>query len=434
MKIKKYLAGSVREALLLVKEDLGPEAIILKTEEKKGLVKANERVEVTAALDESSLPEPAMPQSTPVQNSAVSNTSGTYSRQGVRPVEWPQADETTTIRAADLAGGQGNSQGISVSENSEQSASVQQSKQEENSAKVEEALQESRDEMQALRREMKSLRDELLRGQKQQSEDALPQGLEDLYEYLLERELEHEEARDILAEVLLRLPIDERTHENLHATAAQVVGERIPVRGKAQLRTNRASILLFMGPTGVGKSTTIAKIAGDLVMREKRKVGILTTDSYRMGAVEQMSAFARVAEVQLETLFEIDDVDDCLDRLADRDLILVDTAGRSRNNEEHLGELQELIARIHPDEIHLVCPANMRERDLMRTIELFRPMGVNRLLFTKLDECDRFSTLYRLPRRSGVGISYLCHGQGIPDDLQSAEAAQVAHWVLEAEG
>lgn len=487
MKIKKYTADTVREALLQVKDDLGADAIILKTREIKGILGQN-KVEVTAALDDDSMPAPAMPdpaekgmerrgqsaaaaygysEAGPVRGSVMPEQQNTQFRQEPQAAQTPQPSLNPQ---ASSAPSYQEPQAAAANEQVQQAPKVQQPPLSSPPEQVFAPANDSSDSLNqqqpedtqlpsqntavdsmrssaplppaqadpetkmmisGLRSEIHSLRQELREEQRRLRHQELPEEFISLFESLQEREFSARKATDLIAEIALRLPSEQRTEETITETCRQVISERISVSGPITLRKNRASIVLFVGPTGVGKSTTIAKIAGDLILRQKKKVGILTTDCYRMGAVEQMQSFASAAEIALETVFDLDQIDESLDRLASCDAVLVDTAGRSRIHTEHMEELRQICSRIHADEVHLVLAANTRDRDLEENVSRFRFLGVNRLVFTKIDETKVCSALYSLPVGEGIKISYLCSGQRIPDDLEAAQPMKIAWRITE---
>jgi len=391
MKIKKFQAATTREALLQVKAELGPDAVILKVHENKNLIGRVEGVEVTAALDETQFPAPALPDALP---------SDAYNQKGVRKVQWRNIDEEN--KALDT----GKHAAIGLA------------------GKVDRTMQE----LQSLRQEMAGWREEFKQATKSTSQ--IPEEFLGLAKGLERTGIPVGVIQDILAELLIICPPGDRSGQQLVQAARRVIAARIPVSAGMPNRKGRSAVVLLVGPTGVGKSTTIAKLAGREILQGLRSVAVITTDCYRMGALEQMQSFASAANIELETVFGPEDVQGALERLKHHDLILVDTAGRSRNNQEHLEELRAFVAAVHPDEVHLVLSLNTRDRDLLEMVELFRPMGVNRLIFTKQDETYELGALCWLPMQTKLPVAFVCSGQRIPDDLVDATRELLASWIL----
>jgi len=403
MKIKKYQAKTTREALLMVKADLGPDAVILKIHEPKNVLGKSEGVEVTAALDETLLPAPAVPDSS---SSVTDSAQPAYDRRGTagtttRKVQWRNIDE----EAKALESGKNAAVGLS--------------------GKVDKTMHE----VQALRQDVHNLRDELKTNLKT-VHAGLPAEFQMLAKGLEKAGMGNALVQEVIAELMIACPIEDRSGPRLLMATRKILASRIPVSPGVPQRKGRSAVMLLLGPTGVGKSTTIAKIAGREVLRGNRSVAIITTDCYRMGALEQMQSFAAAAELELETVFGPEDVQEALERLKHHSLVLVDTAGRSRNNQEHLEELKAFVDAVHPDEVHLVLSLNTRDRDLLEMVDIFRPMGVDRLIFTKQDETFEQGALYWLPMQTKLPVSFICTGQRIPDDIQEAQRELLAGWVL----
>lgn len=399
MKIKKFYARTTREALMQVKAELGPDAVILKIHEPKNVLGKADGVEVTAALDEASMPAPAVPE--PALASAGAGGNG-YDRKGVKKVQWRNLDEESKV----LDSGKSSSGGLL--------------------GKMDKTIHE----VQALRQDVHHLRDEIKSGNKGTGPGAIPPEFQALAEGLMGAGIPAGMIQELVAELMITCGPDDRTGAKLLAAARKAIAQRISVSAGLPQKKGRSAVVMLLGPTGVGKSTTIAKIAGREVLRGNRSVAILTTDCYRMGALEQMQSFAAAANIELETVFSPDDVQEALERLRHHHLVLVDTAGRSRNNREHLDELKAFVAAVHPDEVHLVVSLNTRDRDLLETVALFKDMGVNRILFTKQDETYELGSLYWLPLRTKLPVSFICTGQRIPDDIQDAQKEVLASWVL----
>lgn len=411
MKIKKYRASTIREALLQIKEELGPEAVILKTQEFKNPANPNEKVEVTAALDESSLPPAAEPTSS---RPDVAADPGVYDRKGVRKAEWRNIDE-------ERAG----TDKLNLRFPPPASPPVDPAL----SAQIAGRVDKTMGEMQALRQDFAALRQEL-RNSARTAQEGVPTDFQPMASALARAGIPADVAQDLLAELMIACPVEDRGAMSLYNQARKVLANRVPIAPRPQLRKGRPLVQLFLGPTGVGKSTTIAKLAARALLSGNTSVAIVTTDCYRMGALEQMEAFAGAAEITLETVFGPEDVQEVFERLREKSLVLVDTAGRSRNNREHLEELKALCDAVHPDEVHLVVSLNTRDRDLEETVTQFRRMGVNRVVFTKQDETSEQGALLWLPMRTGIPLSFVCTGQRIPDDICPAERDLVAGWIL----
>jgi flagellar biosynthesis protein FlhF len=189
-------------------------------------------------------------------------------------------------------------------------------------------------------------------------------------------------------------------------------------------------VIALIGPTGVGKTTTIAKLAANLCLREEQKVGLITIDTYRIAAVEQLKTYAVIIDVPLEVVFSPSQLEQAVRRMNDRDVILIDTAGRSQRDGERIKELRAYFGAVEPDEVHLVLAGTCGERVLTETIQQFRELGVNRVIFTKLDEAIGFGVILACIQKAEAKLSYVTTGQDVPDDIHVGEGGTLARWIL----
>ena len=191
------------------------------------------------------------------------------------------------------------------------------------------------------------------------------------------------------------------------------------------------TVAAFVGPTGVGKTTTLAKLAARLTLRQGRRVGLVTADTFRIGAVEQLATYARILEAPLEVVSAPGELPAALGRLHGCDVVLVDTAGRAPRDDEHLSELAALLSHHAPDgtavEAHLVLSATASPRSLAVAARRYGRLGVAGVTLTKLDEADGCGAAVGLLRDASPGpVRLLCTGQDVPDDLAAAAPAGLA--------
>ncbi|MFZ9880907.1 MAG: GTP-binding protein, partial [Phycisphaerales bacterium] len=191
--------------------------------------------------------------------------------------------------------------------------------------------------------------------------------------------------------------------------------------------------IAFVGPTGVGKTTTLAKIAAQLKLKRGLRVGIVAADTYRIAAVDQLRTYAEILGLPVEVAASPSDAARACADLADVDVILIDTAGRSQNDCMKLSELRAFLASAQPDETHLVLSATAGMKTLEREAKAFGEVGVDRIVLTKLDEAAAFGTLVSLVDRLGKQVSFLTHGQEVPDHIEPARGTRLAALVLGSE-
>lgn len=195
-------------------------------------------------------------------------------------------------------------------------------------------------------------------------------------------------------------------------------------------RPARRRVVALVGPTGVGKTTTVAKLAAQHALFGNKAVGLLTVDTYRIAAVDQLKTYAEIINLPVEVAYTPDEVAQAMGRLADRDLILMDTAGRSQKNRGQMAELQAYLAAAKPDEVCLVLSATTKQRDLEECLEQFRGTGYKQLIFTKLDESNAFGALYNCSQKAQCPISHLTFGQNVPDDIEEASRERLVELLL----
>ncbi len=401
MKMKKFRANTVREALEMVKDELGPQAVILKTENlKKGLLAKDSEVEVTAALDEKSFVHPGESKESASTSQVYSPQTFAKNRQAVAPLD--TSENNSGLLAA-----------IKEELDSIRDVVVHPSKE----------IAELRKEIQSLKKDVLNRSTDILR--------SVPDDFQLIYNELFEKDLSVDFINDIIADLTIQSAPEERSEKFIRHKCKQIIAEKLPIAGPVAMRENRASIVMFVGPTGVGKTTSIAKLAGQLILQCEKDVGIISTDCYRIGAIEQMSMFAGASNVDFEAVFELSDIDTALDNFKNKNVILIDSAGRSQNSADHISELKELIKIAGPDEIHLVLAANVKVGDMQAIFESFKPLGISRIIFTKLDETSSHASLANILLKNALPVSYLAFGQKIPDDLMIAEAESFADILLE---
>ncbi|MBW2187298.1 MAG: AAA family ATPase, partial [Deltaproteobacteria bacterium] len=189
--------------------------------------------------------------------------------------------------------------------------------------------------------------------------------------------------------------------------------------------------LALIGPTGVGKTTTIAKLAAAFLLAGGKRVAMVTIDTYRIAAVEQLKVYGEIMNLPVEVVMSADQLRDVLARHSNKDLILIDTAGRSPKDDVSLNELQNFLDVDPAIEPHLVLSATTRERDLYETYSRFSALSPKSLLMTKLDECESLGVLLNIHLRNNCPLSYLANGQKVPEDLVLADAESVSALILE---
>lgn len=450
MKIRRYTCKDMQEALIKVKMDLGSEAVIMNSKKVKpkgflGLFK-KPMIEVVAAIDDDyvrpgrsnysqrqapaygafrpqSNPEKYMPapepiveppsvqnekyiQSTPAQAVAVSeNIAPTQENQKISELEdkvksiesmldkiYKVVQVNNEIGTTEVA-----SKIVQEAENQvieEKINVIEDNNDNENSPEFEENF-------------LLSLRNILF------EKDVEPKLIEKILEKIRERggqSLKKEEVFQLAAKVLEVL-----------------LGEPEPIK---LIEEKKPHVAIFIGPTGVGKTTTLAKIAADFTLRQK-KVGLITADTYRIAAVEQLKTYAEILNLKVTVVYSPGEIKDAIESLKSNDLILIDTAGRSHKNKKHFDELKALVNAAGADETYLVMSSNISRIAVREILEFYAFIKNYKLLFTKLDESPATGVILNARYMTGKPLSYTTAGQSVPDDLDIANVKQLVASILD---
>jgi len=189
-------------------------------------------------------------------------------------------------------------------------------------------------------------------------------------------------------------------------------------------------VVALIGPTGVGKTTTLAKLAANLKLRERHHVGLVTLDTYRIAAVDQLKRYADIIGSPLRVVSGADDLREAARSMRECEFLLIDTAGRSPNDALKLNELRGILAAVEPDEVHLVLAATASQQCLELAASRFGDVRTDKIIFTKLDEAANLGVLLNVVRKMNKSLSYLTTGQDVPDDIEVGQARRLAQLIL----
>ncbi|MBI5183033.1 MAG: hypothetical protein HY999_01530, partial [Nitrospinae bacterium] len=204
----------------------------------------------------------------------------------------------------------------------------------------------------------------------------------------------------------------------------------IRVGGDIRLEKGKQKIAAFIGPTGGGKTTTIAKLAAEYVLLRNKDVALITIDTYRIGGVEQLNIYADIIGIPVYVVLSQSELRRAIESYRDKDLILIDTPGRGQRDKSRLSELMNLLSGERSIEKYLVLSATTRDEGLSEIIENFSPLSIDSLLFTKIDEGVSFGSIINRSIHSGKPLSYLTTGQRVPEDIEIATLDRIVNLIL----
>ncbi len=392
MIIKKYQGTTEAEATAKAKEELGQDAVIMnvKSVKQKGLRKLFKKsyYEVTAAIDEPS-EKAAREKHTASENKAR------------KPVDTSENLKETVSEKETTEAGVKTAKTSAIEERLDNLAQL-----------LEQQIQETKEEEAEERPDQKSKLVKLV------------------YEQLLDNEVTEENAREIMSE------IDNKSSEiqvdDLLSNIYQKIVLKLGQIKTIELCEKKPKVVFFVGPTGVGKTTTIAKLASKYKLDHKCKLAIITADTYRVAAVEQIRTYANILNVPIEVVYNAEELQQAIQKYAEYDLLFVDTAGRSHQNQEQQEDVKRLlqVAKEYEQEIYLVISATTKYRDLVKITQVYSDISSCRLLFTKTDETGALGNILNIKMLTNEPLSYVTFGQNVPDDIEITDAQAIAKQLL----
>lgn len=383
MQIKRYEVSKIQDAMQQIKNDLGPEAIILSTKTIKH--SDPQRIEVIAATDITEL------------NNQIPGRVWCKEQDGER---------------------RNGAFGLSQGDIAHQYADIQR-------------MLEKMGSVTDIREELKSLKDNVellvdvigLARFRQESEHLVK-----MYQTLTANGISKSTTCHIIDEMKKgRLHENEKDYASFVKLAETTIASSL---SKINVISKTTRIKAFIGPTGVGKTTTLAKLAASFCVDKRKKVGLITMDTFRIAAVEQLKVYAKILDLPLQVATSKGSFEKSLKALSDVDVILVDTAGRSPNDTEYMKIMREIFAENNGVELNLLLSPSMSRDHLLETENCYRLTEYDNLILTKVDECSRYGVIYDLVRHAGRPVGYLTNGQNVPQDIENATPEKLAKLIV----
>lgn len=432
MRVKRYVVETMPDALQKIRADLGKDAVILNTKEIRsggflGMF-SKKRIEVIAATDASAVPnaKPAggSPKTAPIirpnstsASTTTQGTAGVYNRPSAvnaNPVfeekaqlAFPEVPDVIVEKPVHL---------LHVAA-AEKKPVIQQA-----------PMEPTRDDV--VLEELKQMKSYMQKLSVQSMQQVpLDPTLEQLKQRLTDQELDTQLVEEIMNKLLEEADGVAVSEEQAWASAKQQLLQYFPESYAKGIAAD-TKVVHFVGPTGVGKTTTIAKLAAEQVLKYHRKVGFITSDTYRIAAVEQLKTYATILNVPLEVVFSPQDLPKAFDQLKDRDIIFMDTAGRNFRNEMYVSELNALLQSSGNSETFLVLSLTTKYKDMKAIADNFQKFKLDKVLFTKMDETESFGPIVNLVHDFKLQLSYVTNGQSVPDDIFELSEQDIVELLL----
>ena len=390
MIIKKFQANTETEAIILAKEELGKDAIVMNIKKisPKGFYKLFRKplVEVTAAIDDNIT----------YRNDRVSAIKKQNFPDIIYddPEDSPQTENDSTKESSAIEEKLNNLQSLIEKQIVEK-----------------EVNQSANDKSKALGKNLACI--------------------QLIYNQLILNDVDEKYANQIISEIEGTLKKD-ASMDNILSSIYQKIVLKLGQPITIDIQNNAPKYVFFIGPTGVGKTTTIAKIASKFKLEKKAKVAFLTSDTYRIAAVEQLRTYANILGVPLNVIYNVDEIEQSRKEFSDYDIIFVDTAGRSHRNKNQRDDIESLINAIPENEreVYLVLSATTKYRDLISITEAYSEISDYNLIFTKLDETNSVGNLFNIRMLTNAPLSYATFGQDVPDDIDRIDPQSIAKQLL----
>lgn len=420
MTIKKFQGRTEEEATAKAKEEFGPQTVIMNVKEvkPKGFLRSFKTsvFEVTAAIEE-------MEQSSAAKIPApLPPAPGNINIAADEPIAIPKPEPMKEMFAS-VENTWASSMGVQPQiPNTEE-------KKKENA--VENNLEEKLESLQSLLEEKLSPQqpEEL---PKEAPVDENFKFIKMIYSILLDNEVDEKYVNQIMDEVEKVMKGGASVDLILSSIYQKMIlkfGQPQPV----ELSERKPKVVFFIGPTGVGKTTTIAKIASRFKMEKGKKVALFTADTYRIAAAEQLRTYANIMDTPLNIVYSSEELNEEIKKSEEYDLVLIDTAGFSHKNEEQRNETKELIDRIpgeYQKEVYLVLSATTKYRDLIDIADIYKKNFQFKLIFTKLDETSCYGNILNMKLYTGADLSYSTYGQNVPEDIEIFNTQKIVKHLL----
>ena len=264
------------------------------------------------------------------------------------------------------------------------------------------------------------------------NQEHVPEETVSLQEAMKLQEVDEAVRKDMILRMPAEAVIADKNSEEAQKALKSYIFQNMHIADGLELKADsrRAKVAALIGATGVGKTTTLAKIAARLVLEQGISAALITADTYRISAVEQLKTYSDIIGLPLEIVYSPEELKKAIRKYRDKQLILIDTAGRSQHNERQMQELKDFLAVDESIEKYLVMSATTKSRDAKEILEKFSVCNPDKIVFTKTDETSSLGIILNLLYQQKIAAAYLTNGQSVPDDIVSAKADKIAELLL----
>ncbi|MDK2798564.1 MAG: flagellar biosynthesis protein FlhF [Clostridiales bacterium] len=396
MKIRRYIGKDTQEAMLKVRMDLGSDAIILNTRKirQKGFFKIFSKplIEILAAIDEGTAQS---------SSSRIHHSKHDKSFIGAENIETVEQN---------------------VYKNEDEKKRNQTINDLESKVKNMERLLEK------IYSQLQPVSNSSIRTESYIDRNS--KIIQVFSNNLLSNNVDVSIVNEIISEVKNSISPDSNINEiaaKLYNRVTSLLGEPAPIQLHHSAKTK---VIAFVGPTGVGKTTTLAKIAAIFSIDYQKKVGIISSDTYRIAAVEQLKTYTDILGLPINVIYSPEEITEAISKFSDKDLILIDTAGRSHKDAQQFDELKKIIELSNADEVYLLISVITDYNVCKEIINSYSFLNDYKIIFTKMDESETYGMILNLIKHSNKKLSYITTGQSVPDDIEIAKIDQIAKKLL----